>query len=301
MRATQQTPAAPSIFGAAFGATGFGAAAAAAGGFDPSKFASAAPAAKAEDGDEGEGEGDEDVEAECKAEFKPVVKLEIIEGAEATTTGEEDEDILFEAYVFERSRVCVCARAWCGSCAVHGRRAREPRSIIAFHARPSVSNLCFAFDEPNRKVKSYRFTDGEWKERGLGPIKLLEHKTSKKIRVLMRRDKTLKICANFYVQQESKVAEHAASEKACVFTTMDCSDGDVAPELYNMCIKFGSAEKREAFTEAFNAAQKKMAALPADADAEEKAEEAAAVAEEADKLADAFGETKVAEEKKEEE
>jgi len=242
----QQTPA-PSIFGAAFGATGFGAAAAAAGGFDPSKFASAAPAAKAEDGDEGEGEGDEDVEAECKAEFKPVVKLEIIEGAEATTTGEEDEDILFEA-----------------------------------------------------KVKSYRFTDGEWKERGLGPIKLLEHKTSKKIRVLMRRDKTLKICANFYVQQESKVAEHAASEKACVFTTMDCSDGDVAPELYNMCIKFGSAEKREAFTEAFNAAQKKMAALPADAEAEEKAEEAAAVAEEADKLADALGETKVTEEKEEE-
>lgn len=28
-----------------------------------------------------------------------MVKLEIVEGAEATTTGEEDEDILFEAYV----------------------------------------------------------------------------------------------------------------------------------------------------------------------------------------------------------
>ena len=46
-----------------------------------------------------EDEGDDDVEAECKAEFKPVVKLEIVEGAEATTTGEEDEDILFEACV----------------------------------------------------------------------------------------------------------------------------------------------------------------------------------------------------------
>ena len=126
-----QTPAAPSIFGAAFGATGFGAAAAAAGGFDPSKFASAAPAAKAEDGDEGEGEGDEDVEAECKAEFKPVVKLEIIEGAEATTTGEEDEDILFEAYVFECSRVCgSCARAvWfvCGAWASRARAAIRRR------------------------------------------------------------------------------------------------------------------------------------------------------------------------------
>lgn len=173
-------------------------------------------------------------------------------------------------------------------------RASEPSAISArrgfFRLTRSASLAEY------RKVKSYRFTDGEWKERGLGPIKLLEHKTSKKIRVLMRRDKTLKICANFYVQQESKVAEHAASEKACVFTAMDCSDGDVAPELYNMCIKFGSAEKREAFTEAFNAAQKQMASLPADADAEEKAEEAAAAAEEADKLADALGETKVAEE-----
>lgn len=144
-----------------------------------------------------------------------------------------------------------------------------------------------------RKVKSYRFTDGEWKERGLGPIKLLEHKKTKKIRVLMRRDKTLKICANFYVQQESKVAEHAASEKACVFTAMDCSDGDIAPELYNMCIKFGSADKRQQFTDAFNAAQKKMAALPKDADAEHKEEQKAAVAAEADKLAEVLGETKV--------
>ena len=153
-----------------------------------------------------------------------------------------------------------------------------------------------------RKVKSYRFTDGEWKERGLGPIKLLEHKTSKKIRVLMRRDKTLKICANFYVQQESKVAEHAASEKACVFTTVDCSDGDERPELYNMCIKFGSAEKRELFTAAFNDAQKKMAALPAEEGEAEAAEEKAQVAEEADALADALTSTKVEDsEKKDEE
>lgn len=31
----------------------------------------------------------------------------------------------------------------------------------------------------------------------MGPIKLLKHKETKKIRLLMRRDKTLKICANF--------------------------------------------------------------------------------------------------------
>ena len=246
--AKDRAPAAP-VFGAAFASGGFGAAAS--GGFDPSKFASSAKGTNEAEGDAGEGgarDEEEDVEAECTKEFKPVVKLEIVEDDSERKTGEEDEDVMFEA-----------------------------------------------------KVKAYRFTDGEWRERGLGPIKLLEHKDSKKIRVLMRRDKTLKICANFYVQQESKVSEHAASEKACVFTTVDCSDGDERPELYNMCIKFGSAEKREAFTAAFEDAQKKMAALPAEEGEAEAAEEKEAVAKEADALADALSGAKVEDEEKKDE
>jgi len=48
------------------------------------------------------------------------------------------------------------------------------------------------------RAKLYRFSDEEkeWKERGTGEVKLLKHKGNKKVRVLMRRDKTLKICAN---------------------------------------------------------------------------------------------------------
>ena len=38
----------------------------------------------------------------------------------------------------------------------------------------------------------------EWKERGTGELKILKHKQSNAYRVLMRRDKTLKICANHY-------------------------------------------------------------------------------------------------------
>ncbi|KAJ3311466.1 Ran GTPase-binding protein yrb1, partial [Blyttiomyces sp. JEL0837] len=46
------------------------------------------------------------------------------------------------------------------------------------------------------RAKLFRFekATNEWKERGTGDIKLLQHKTTRKIRVLMRRDKTLKIC-----------------------------------------------------------------------------------------------------------
>ena len=49
-----------------------------------------------------------------------------------------------------------------------------------------------------RRAKLFRFdkTAGEWKERGRGELKMLQHKTTGKIRIVMRRDKTLKICAN---------------------------------------------------------------------------------------------------------
>jgi len=53
---------------------------------------------------------------------------------------------------------------------------------------------------PSRRAKLYRFSSEndppEWKERGTGDVKLLKHKEKGTIRLLMRRDRTLKICAN---------------------------------------------------------------------------------------------------------
>jgi hypothetical protein len=51
-----------------------------------------------------------------------------------------------------------------------------------------------------RRAKLFRFDKptSQWKERGTGDVKLLQHKENKKIRLLMRREKTFKICANHY-------------------------------------------------------------------------------------------------------
>lgn len=48
------------------------------------------------------------------------------------------------------------------------------------------------------KCKLYRFDHdaGEWKERGVGQVRLLENKENKRIRLLHRQEKTLKIRAN---------------------------------------------------------------------------------------------------------
>jgi hypothetical protein len=49
----------------------------------------------------------------------------------------------------------------------------------------------------SRRAKLFRFDKpaSEWKERGTGEVKILQP-TQGKIRLVMRRDKTLKVCAN---------------------------------------------------------------------------------------------------------
>ena len=51
-----------------------------------------------------------------------------------------------------------------------------------------------------RKCKLYRFDNdsGEWKERGVGQVRLLQSQDHGKIRLLMRQEKTLKIRANHF-------------------------------------------------------------------------------------------------------
>jgi hypothetical protein len=50
---------------------------------------------------------------------------------------------------------------------------------------------------PSRRAKLFRFekASSEWKERGTGEAKILKPESGK-IRLVMRRDKTLKVCAN---------------------------------------------------------------------------------------------------------
>lgn len=50
------------------------------------------------------------------------------------------------------------------------------------------------------RAKLFKFVreSTEWKERGTGEVRLLKHKENGKTRLVMRRDKTLKVCANHY-------------------------------------------------------------------------------------------------------
>ncbi|KAF5446694.1 hypothetical protein F2P56_032301 [Juglans regia] len=101
------------------------------------------------------------------------------------------------------------------------------------------------------KSKLYRFDkDGnQWKERGAGTVKLLKHKETSKVRLVMRQSKTLKICANHLVLPTMTVQEHAGNEKSCVWHATDYADGELKDELF--CIRFASIDNCKAFMEKF--------------------------------------------------
>lgn len=97
------------------------------------------------------------------------------------------------------------------------------------------------------KAKLYRFDKegNQWKERGVGMVKLLKHKESGKIRLVMRQNKTLKICANHLVLPTMSVQEHHGNDKSCVWHASDFTDGELKDETF--CIRFASVENCKAF------------------------------------------------------
>jgi Ran-binding protein 1 len=97
----------------------------------------------------------------------------------------------------------------------------------------------------------------EWKERGTGDVKILHQKNLSACRILMRRDKTLKICANHYVLPHLELKPNCGSDRAWVWSTpADFADEEPKSEL--LAIRFANAENAQKFKDAFDEAKKIM-------------------------------------------
>ncbi|KAI3843901.1 hypothetical protein MKX03_001751 [Papaver bracteatum] len=97
------------------------------------------------------------------------------------------------------------------------------------------------------KSKLYRFdTDkNQWKERGVGFLKLLKHKQTEKVRLVMRQSNTLKICANHPVLPRILFLRHAVRENSLIWHATDFSDGVLKEEVF--CARFESSENASLF------------------------------------------------------
>ncbi|KAJ2491279.1 transcription factor TFIIF complex subunit Tfg3 [Coemansia sp. RSA 2050] len=134
------------------------------------------------------------------------------------------------------------------------------------------------------RAKLFRFDHEakEWKERGTGDVKLLKHKENSKIRLLMRRDKTLKVCANHYITETMVLSPNVGSDRSWVWNVAaDLVDDEAQRQL--LAIRFANPENAGKFKVAFEDARdnnKKIASSVAESkpkvpeEEDEKTEEA---------------------------
>ncbi|KAJ7117338.1 ran/spi1 binding protein, partial [Mycena crocata] len=118
------------------------------------------------------------------------------------------------------------------------------------------------------RAKLFRF-DGEaaeWKERGTGDVRLLAHKETQKVRLVMRRDKTLKVCANHVISSDMRLQPNIGSDRSWVWkVAADYSESP--PTAETLAIRFANSDNAAQFKTAFEDGQKKNATLTADAPA----------------------------------
>ena len=106
------------------------------------------------------------------------------------------------------------------------------------------------------RCKLYRIRDEQWKERGTGNGKLLRNKETKKIRFVMRQEKTLKPVANFILSEAPlcELVPMKGNDKAFGWSCMDFSEEEA--RLEKLAARFQTAENTASFKVAFEAAVK---------------------------------------------
>ncbi|KAG9105196.1 hypothetical protein FRC07_009513, partial [Ceratobasidium sp. 392] len=104
------------------------------------------------------------------------------------------------------------------------------------------------------KLFGFDFSSAEWRECGIGEVQLLQHRKTKKVRVLMRRDKTLKVCVNHYITSDMRLQPNVGSDRSWVWkVAVDISDGE--PVTVALALRFASKQVSDEFKLAFERAQ----------------------------------------------
>ena len=92
----------------------------------------------------------------------------------------------------------------------------------------------------SHRAKLFRMVDSEWKERGVGDVKILKHEATGRIRLLMRRDQVLKICLNHALNSSVLAMFKEKDAKSWTWAAQDFSDGELTTMTF--ALRFKTAE-----------------------------------------------------------
>ena len=96
----------------------------------------------------------------------------------------------------------------------------------------------------------------QWKERGVGDIKILLHNETKRCRVVMRREQIHKLCANHYITAGMELKENAGSDRSWVWS-VDADFADGVPKNELLAVRFKHREDAVIFRDKFIECQEK--------------------------------------------
>ncbi|XP_071511872.1 E3 SUMO-protein ligase RanBP2-like [Diadema antillarum] len=106
------------------------------------------------------------------------------------------------------------------------------------------------------KLFRYDLESKQWKERGVGDIKLLYSASDRSYRILMRRDQVFKVCANHHVTPSLELRPMSGSDRAWVWTAMDASEGEVVNE--QLAVRFKTSDAARDFKLAIEKAKEDL-------------------------------------------
>jgi len=110
------------------------------------------------------------------------------------------------------------------------------------------------------RAKVFRYDNElkQWKERGVGDIKILKHPGRLTYRILLRRDQTLKVACNHLISEQMELKPLSTSETALWWSAVDYADEE--PKTEALAVKFKTVDTRNDFKRVFEDAQKEIQA-----------------------------------------
>jgi len=126
-------------------------------------------------------------------------------------------------------------------------------NLVKIEVVSSEDNEDEVFSE---RAALYRFSeaDNDWKERARGDLKMLQDKVSKKYRLIMRAEKTLKVRLNQYVGDVS-LQPNPGSDKAWNWRWQDFATESGEAEVYSFAVRFRTKEVADQFNSLWDKAR----------------------------------------------
>lgn len=110
--------------------------------------------------------------------------------------------------------------------------------------------------EERAKLLRFDSEGKQWKERGIGKMKIMQNPTTGKARLLMRREQVFKVCCNHFVSVDMKFTALATSDRAWTWYAQDYSEGEMKLEL--LAVRFKTVDQALSFKKTLDELQVKI-------------------------------------------